>query len=721
MGKEGKNDLTPWLGIATLVFAAISPLCAKGGSPSPTLSPAYTCVALAFLGGIVAARVSSRRLHPSVTAANRLLVAILCAEELLVLPGWSLLGDLSYDGMFKSLGSRLQAPLLSCASFAAGYILSRLFERPNDLRDAERGEVLAFIFAAIGFGYAPRFLWVLLEMSGLDHVSSSLIAFVPYLVALIAVIRCGAKRAFSAEKFCCFYGLGMLLWALSTRVYPLYSSAVLAAVPLAACGMLAALLEAISSTSPQEQVIEGMRDQEKKVLGVFSAAGLSVRELQLAQLARAGKTSKQMAADLGISASTVRVTLGKVYKKLGIAGLEELRTFGCPAAVMREVPREPRKTAHLFSATAFASILPLLPIAAGQPRWGQGQPMLMGVAFALLAHAAFLLVALGHAMPRCSRRVRAIAGTSCVVFGIALFTVTLTANLAGGSAWAAALSALEFPCALFYVWGLLAFWGPRVDERSTYAWPVGLFVSLFLGFTVEELWRSTTSFSVLGALTPFVATVGCCALMLLTDDATLRRRTVVAGAVLVVMGLLDIVELWFAVALVLALVAILMYRNIGRAYCRSALYLTAFAVGVLAGIVLVNHAEDVAVSGGALPAAIGGPTNAKMLVCAAALIVAVFAAVAAHAAYARIRDIRKLADVPTRDERLQGYLVSRGLNTVESQTVTLIAQGKTTAQMAKELHYSQGMINTARRSAYAKLGVNSIEGLLELFSQHIDA
>ena len=209
--------------------------------------------------------------------------------------------------------------------------------------------------------------------------------------------------------------------------------------------------------------------------------------------------------------------------------------------------------------------------------------------------------------------------------------------------------------------------------------------------------------------------------MLLTDDATLRRRTVVAGAVLVVMGLLDIVELWFAVALVLALVAILMYRNIGRAYCRSALYLTAFAVGVLAGIVLVNHAEDVAVSGGALPAAIGGPTNAKMLVCAAALIVAVFAAVAAHAAYARIRDIRKLADVPTRDERLQGYLVSRGLNTVESQTVTLIAQGKTTAQMAKELHYSQGMINTARRSAYAKLGVNSIEGLLELFSQHIDA
>ena len=47
----------------------------------------------------------------------------------------------------------------------------------------------------------------------------------------------------------------------------------------------------------------------------------------------------------------------------------------------------------------------------------------------------------------------------------------------------------------------------------------------------------------------------------------------------------------------------------------------------------------------------------------------------------------------------------------------LIIGNKTTSQIATELQYSAGSINTARRNAYAKLGVKSKDELCDLFEQ----
>lgn len=722
MEKEDKADFVSWLSIAALVFAAISPLSAKDGTPSPILSPVYACVSLATLGGIVAGCVRPRPRRLNTLVVDRLLIAVLCAEEVLVLPGWSLLGDSSYEGLFKSLSYVLQVPLLSLVSAASGYLSAVSPRTAADTSPDCEGRMPPLVLAAIVAGYLPRFLWSLPELTGVSIFPGGLMTLVAYLAAAIVLIRQRKKCAFNAAQFCCAYSLGMLLWALLTRVIALYDSAVLAVTPLVICAIVALVMAIRPPTSELARLEEAKSGQEEKALEALRDAGLTERELQLAKLARAGKTSKQMAADLGISASTVRVTLGKVYKKLGIAGLEDLRSFEGPGTEKHDVPKETAKTgARHRIAQVLLTVLPLLPVAAGSPKWGQGQPLLMGAALALLAFGTLSLVLPGPRALRLCGGARPIAATIAASLGVALLFSVLLVNVSAGQGPMTAPYALEFLCAALYVGNVLVLWSPQAPGAVGSICFSGLLVFFFLGVTLEEIWRSTTAFSVLGSLVPFAAVAGYCAVLLLTDDAGLRLRCAVAGAMALVLGLLGIVALWVSLALALVPIAILMFGNTGGDTGSAAMRLISFAVGILAGVLIVNWAEDNIVQGTLVPAALRGVTSGRLVACAAMLALSIPGIASACVSYSQIRNLRKLGEAPTHDERLQGFLISRGLNAVESRAVTFIAQGKTTAQIAKELHYSQGMINTARRSAYAKLDVNSIEGLLELFSQHIGA
>jgi DNA-binding CsgD family transcriptional regulator len=57
---------------------------------------------------------------------------------------------------------------------------------------------------------------------------------------------------------------------------------------------------------------------------VDECVGLTPRELEMARLAGAGLSSREIAARLGVAARTVANALGQVYAKLGIGGRDEL-------------------------------------------------------------------------------------------------------------------------------------------------------------------------------------------------------------------------------------------------------------------------------------------------------------------------------------------------------------------------------------------------------------
>lgn len=60
------------------------------------------------------------------------------------------------------------------------------------------------------------------------------------------------------------------------------------------------------------------------------------------------------------------------------------------------------------------------------------------------------------------------------------------------------------------------------------------------------------------------------------------------------------------------------------------------------------------------------------------------------------------------------YLRSRGLGELEVKTISGVLQGKANAQIARDSHYALGSVNSARWSAYRKLGIHSKKELSEL-------
>ena len=67
-----------------------------------------------------------------------------------------------------------------------------------------------------------------------------------------------------------------------------------------------------------------------------------------------------------------------------------------------------------------------------------------------------------------------------------------------------------------------------------------------------------------------------------------------------------------------------------------------------------------------------------------------------------------------RGRRLSAYLVSRGLNETEVDVVTLLATGCGGSEICSKRCLSPGAVNSARRTAYRKLGIHSLVELVDL-------
>lgn len=719
---DDRHVSASWLGMVVLVVAAISPLCAPTGALSPVASPIYTLVALVFLCGVIADRVLCMPSRKTGVWVNRLFITLLYFAETVVLTSWALLDSPSYEGIFRRYIEVLQAPVLGLASFAAGRLMAsaargarKQGEGSSDAGDVPRATIL---LVAAALGYLPRLLWMLLEWSGTCSVALPAGVAACYLLATFAMVWLSQGYQIPFSQIACSYALGMLLWALLTRVCPLCSDIILALVPFVACVVFAAVAAFIGSL---RRFLRGGEVPEQQG-GVFPAefadADLSDRELQLAQLAYVGLTSAQIAAELGISASTVRVTLGKAYKKLGVKGLEGLRELTRPAAgAPNSSAKKPWAKLGAGRAGLFFLALPMLPIAVASSEWGQGQPLLFGAALALLAGGTLSSGSQDDGTPELLWPADGVACAAVAAVGLALPVAVSVAGVVSGEEPGVVAAWLEFPCAFLYVGGLLTMFGRRGGAEQ-HVWAPALLLAFFLGLLLEEMWRSTTSFSVLGSLLPLAATMGWFAWRLLTEDVRRRWLGAVVGVAAAALGVLGIAKLWVSVAVLLLPVAILINKKHEARLFIGPTRFVALAYGILVGVVGVNYGEDKAIALGALSTAVFfGTSQATLCLRLALLALSGLGVVAAYVIYAHLRRLDNLGCEPSRDERLRGFLVSRGLNEVESRTAVLIARGKTTPQIAKALHYSPGMINTARRSAYAKLDVKGADGLIVLFSQ----
>ena len=65
----------------------------------------------------------------------------------------------------------------------------------------------------------------------------------------------------------------------------------------------------------------------------------------------------------------------------------------------------------------------------------------------------------------------------------------------------------------------------------------------------------------------------------------------------------------------------------------------------------------------------------------------------------------------------EAFLRSKGVGDLETEVLTLSAQGYTRPQICDLLHIATGTVNSCRASAYKKLGIHSKGELLELLEE----
>ena len=65
----------------------------------------------------------------------------------------------------------------------------------------------------------------------------------------------------------------------------------------------------------------------------------------------------------------------------------------------------------------------------------------------------------------------------------------------------------------------------------------------------------------------------------------------------------------------------------------------------------------------------------------------------------------------------EAFLRSKGVGDLETEVLTLSAQGYTRPQICDLLHIAAGTVNSCRASAYKKLGIHSKDELLRLLEE----
>ena len=231
--------------------------------------------------------------------------------------------------------SRVVAALAPAAFFTLGVALRALWllVMPNDFSATAT-------FRGIGFSFPPSPLLMLAPLFAAGLAAAAISWGTR--TARTAKLRPVGDRVFALQTCVGSLALGTAAWSLATRCVVvrtavgssgakvLLVAAALLLIALAAClvcsrrdiGTDKQTDSATTATKPEKAQVPA--SAENPAAHIWSEFGLSPREEQVARAIVSGSSSTEVAQSLGISASTVRSTMHRVYQKVGCKGREEL-------------------------------------------------------------------------------------------------------------------------------------------------------------------------------------------------------------------------------------------------------------------------------------------------------------------------------------------------------------------------------------------------------------
>ena len=617
-----------WLALlvgAPQVLAPPSPFACDGLSLAfSTLTPA---IALTGLAGCMVPHI--RREHECVLAAAGVLAM------LIYLSGcwW---GAAGFSWESASSAPRVPSALaLSCvgclcaalASFACGYMVScDVADFPAGERSERVWTVGCALLAAALLGLSARLMpnWTLVRVSaatagsddelllgaltmgglgnapGMRPLSSGVPSFglamlLPPLAWSVVTLGLGViamrLRFCSARSIIRGYCAGLFLAWLLSSLFPALGRALVwgVSVPfvLLALALAVMAIGAASSARKAEESDEEIADTG--CIGTaFEGSGLSPRESEALRLRLTGLSSAKVAAQMGISASTVRYLQSRAFDKLRVASIDELRAGTAIDDSHHEGDEASRSWRILLLAALWIAVV--VGWALGQD-WATDYVVVMLLGLCLVFYG---FVSPGDDAPRTALRVvPAVCFVGSLLGLIPLLALVLTLTMV-----------------------VVRLAGYEVRRLST---PVLAFSYLGLGMLLG-------GYS--SGLVPRLPAL----LALISNDEAAMAYAMLAGLVSGACVITGAVSLFLSV--------------------RDELEWASSSAGMSAD---------------------GG-----------------------------------------RSRRLSAYLVSRGLNETEVDVVMLLAAGCGGAEICSKRCLSPGAVNSARRTAYRKLGIHSLVELVDL-------
>lgn len=469
--------------------------------------------------------------------------------------------------------------------------------------------------------------------------------------------------------------IGIVLWGSTIRIVPvaqLLSEQFIAVVALTFVSLFftAVVLSRRHRGMPSP---EGPDQLEAALRLSFEKHGLAPRELEIALLYADGKTSGAIADLLGIKPATVRSALQRSYRKLGTNDRNGFLTFVKRAAGERNegiYPTPQSATSHMKSADLrvrgnmalpiIYGVLLLIPGTIPTTSWGAWRPYIYAMGSLAVIVGFFLME-----RSELERRIDAV--------GLAF----IGTSFALGSAWEELLRAT----------------GPyRLPDVLA---PLELGVALISGFLLIKGPSAHRMNSMSLHVIP-AATTGAALVTIVSWRLALFAVTLLFAAY------------WFHQA---------SHRDQERRSL-SGTCLFAFGIASMATDVLANRYADMLWGNDGWTQPFGGRTafSAYCLV-----LIALFSVVILVVYITGVRQViasacaeRHRPSVLETSGRGWHFLISRGISETQATVLLLVARGKSSDQIARELHYSRGTINTARREGYARLKVHDRLQLIEL-------
>ena len=705
-------------GVLVCLFLLLSaPYDAAISALKPACSPIFIFLALGVQIGLATALFAETRGH-AVKCWKTPLSGILLAGSLVAVSlDWMILlqfdlasADAGWFGttefvFFRAWFNEYVRPLCAFAAAVAGGML--LFDSCESRGPQCDSRATPFFLSAAGhfcvqmcvslaLGYSSRGM-VALFYDLFPYAPQAAIASAIYAGVLFALLALSARRLVALEcganpivPIALLFTAGVVAWEASIRVVPVLECS-LASVPLVLLATAFSIASAVADLRRQgapsrvEHVVlkgNGDHGEHDGLSSLLEGYDLSDRERAIAALVMDGNTTSAAAACLGISASTVRVTLRRVYKKLGIGGMPELgamspmvstaeMTDSAEVQESEETPMlvSPRLLSLLF--VAFVVCICMFPYVAriyAAPQWGlfRGELYVLGI-------AAYLL----------------------------------------GVVWL---------CLQIIQDGDRPSWSRCVSPRLLIAC-IG--VACLLAASGEEMRRSSSGFGLIDIFAPFEITLILGSFLVIGTLGKRSSRGVGVFAVIV----LAVCALWVRGCLhALSLMAVvcalcLMVKDRSTLRGLLAIMVTVHGLFLFGSDYLVNRTFDIFLTGGHLTEPFGGRLPFALLVigvnCIAMTVVAL-CFVLECLDYAQEYKYRtSLGSIELYADRVRHLFLGKGLSSSQADTLILIAQDRNSAQIAVELCMSKGAVNTARRVGYKKLGVHSKLELVSYLNQEM--